>query len=178
MLVAPEYSFDALFVTPQRFGAFPRLLRSGIDHGAHWKAVVVVNPNTELPRADRGWLNHYVAAGGHLILVQGTTLEAAELPQWLTGAHQARLRAGDTVTLGDPGSGDTSVPSAPPRPVLRWSIWDVNGGRVSVLAPAAALSRAGVGNVMAEPDAAQMALYRLLYRALGESLGAITRTPL
>jgi hypothetical protein len=177
IFVPPKLSFDALYVAPQRIGAFPRLLESGGDHGTRWKAVVVVNPGRVPPGKDQAWLRRYLESGGRVILFETTASATPHLPGWLHGTSEPELiREGGLGSV--PSSVGPPTPGTPAAVPARWSEWKVQGGSVVVIGPSWQFSRAGLGNVMAEPDPAQREAYHLLLQLFGPGLDGVVRNPL
>lgn len=58
-----------------------------------------------------------------------------------------------------------------------WMRWDVGNGRVHLLSNSPLFSRAGLGNVMAEPNELQIRLYRIAFDVFREALGTTERPP-
>lgn len=182
MFVPPDYSFDALFVLPQRLGAFPRFVPSGSNPGNGLKTLVVVNPDRNPPEADRDVVARHLASGGHIVVLNPWVPEMDTPPPWIVGNAQASALGQGTVPPPVPNLPGIPLARTPgtnqPPQVVAWREWSVGTGRVTVLGPSAAFSRAGIGNVMAEPDERQRALYQLLVEVFRRSIGNLQRPDL
>lgn len=188
LFVPPELSFDALFVVPQRFGAFPALV-PGADLGTRaWNAVVAVNPKSSLPARERSQLASYVSQGGQLLVLDPGETNVAVFPAWIGVNPPARPTREESFTLPrspSVGAGGAGAPAQTPsgstlRPAfnVHWTAWTVGAGKVHVLTRSATFSRAEMGNVLAEPDVAQREAYAVLFRVFQELVGNLEREPL
>ncbi len=177
IFIPPEFSFDSLYVVPQRIGAYPQLLESGGKFGTDWKAVLVINPSREPAEKDRTWLKRYLGGGGRVIVLEASASTGAHLPGWL-GVSDGAVLTGEGALGTTPSAVGVPPPGAPTSAPARWSVWKAGGGTVVVMGSSWQFSRAGVGNVMAEPDAAQREAYRVLMELLGAGLEGIERRPL
>jgi hypothetical protein len=186
-----EYSFDGLFVMPQRFGAFPRLVPIPDLPAGRFRAAVAINPTDAVPAKDLRRLGEYVSAGGRLLVFQ----EPGRGERFLTNllnhchAHQRLFARQFTVP---PLFTNAAAAANPVSPVhssamppgalkafspqqLSWSAWSVASGAVHVVSDSSLFSRAWLGNVMGEPTEPQRRVYAIAFEVFGQVLGAIDR---
>jgi hypothetical protein len=201
--VAPQYSFDALFVVPQRLGAFPAVILPDQLRSDRFRAAMAVNPNADMPRPDFEQLVRYVTGGGRLLVLQEPQGDDGFVTNLLAFTREPRPLFKRTFTLpslitnataitnalmgSDPTTRTNSsnpIQAAPlpagmmeaikPRPVS-WAAWSAQKGAVHVLSDSTVFSRAWIGNVMAEPSEPQRRAYELLFDVFRELLGNIER---
>ncbi len=203
--VPEAYSFDGLFVVPQRFGAFPALTTASGVSSSRYRAVLAINPTDAIPASDLHRLADYVSAGGRLLVLQEPGRSETFVTNLLARTRNFRLLFERTFTLpslitnaaaisnalamsnsmtNSNTVGPTNAAPLPatvvealkPRP-LSWTAWSVQSGTVHVLSDSTLFSRAWMGNVMAEPSEPQRRVYELLFAVFRELLGTIERPP-
>jgi hypothetical protein len=85
-----DKAFDSLFVLPQRFGVFPRLVPPSDLARLPADRIVAINPKETISAADIAELSRLTAAGGHLLVLSDPD-STNSLVQQVAGASEAQL---------------------------------------------------------------------------------------
>lgn len=211
--IAPEYAFDSMFVVPQRFGAFPALVNASslpanglaarpreapVSHrptmkgqgvtGA-FRAVVLVNPDDELPGSYLQALRKYAESGGQVVVFHSKEFGDGAVNA-LLGADRARTSLDETryvvsiptnsiasVTNNMPNEARTTAPVTNTVTATR-TAWRIGQGKVIVVSDSAPFSRGQLGHVMLEPDEARLKLYQIMFEVFAEAIGPVERPKL
>jgi hypothetical protein len=182
-------NYSAFFVWAQRVGLVPRYSDTLAGALGTSRAVVIINPKSELAQADAAALLDFVRAGNRLMVLVGrkdgmtdasviTAANAVLRPCGLgIDATNAIPRARIAFGNGDSCSGSAGSVVRGGKPIASLADGRVVGaagqvgkGKVVVLTSASSLTAEGLGSPASKMSAQQQACARLsfaLYRALG-----------